>query len=324
MRSLAGVCQVKKITGKAPEEIQAIPRLMDALREQLTFARQSLPSSRCLPHAKLVELVQLAKSKVDSPVLRRFSAVQLIRLLQDGGIVKSIPLHQGVSAKVVRLYAVGFEPTDLAIPSAELLQAHMPEGVLCYFSAIELHELSTQPAPHYHIAQLRRASAKAEERVIGRSSVDRPLPLGTLEFSYGGVGHYVTRRDSTNLRSFQRRQLSPYCVVRVATIEQTLLDCLHRPHSVGGAAVVFEAWESAVKRALPEKIFDLANQIGDREMIRRAGYMLERFFPNTGAVERARQAVGPCLDEVLPSLLPGIPFSRINKAWGLRTPQGYE
>lgn len=310
--------------GKPLERLQVTAKLIDALREQLRIAHRWLPSSRCLPHPRLAELVRLAKGKVDSHALRRSSAIQLIQLLQDAGVVTPIPLQPGPTKGAIKLYSVGFEPYDVTIPAVELLQAYAPEGVLCYFSAIELHDLSTQPAPHYHVALKRAESKTTGVKAARQREADRPHPLGTKEFSSGGVDFYVTRRDATNLRAVQRRQLNPHCVVRVTTIEQTLLDCLHRPHSVGGASVVFEAWENAAQRVLPEKILALGNEIGDRALLRRVGYMLERFFPHAAAIAQARQEVGTLPDGVFPSLLPGIPFSHVNKKWGLRAPQAVE
>ena len=36
----------------------------------------------------------------------------------------------------------------------ELLQAYLPDGVVCYFSAINYYELTTQVVAHHHVARL--------------------------------------------------------------------------------------------------------------------------------------------------------------------------
>lgn len=303
------------------EGIQATAGLIDAFHDRLAASRQSLPSARCVSGSKLTSLALEARAALGSSILRKHSGAQLIRLLEDATVIRSIPLQPAPSKRSLKLYSIGFDPAGSTIPAAELLQAHVPDGVLCYFTAIELHGLSTQPAPHYHIAVKRTADPKRKDSFPKElASSDKPLPLGTLEFSAEGIGYYVTRRDPTNLLGVQRRQLNPYCVVRVTNLEQTLLDCLHRPHSAGGAAVVFEAWEQGLARTTPEKVLALAATLDDKTLLRRTGYMIERHAPQSGAIEEAKRLIGNIPQETLPTLLPGLPYQRANRAWGLRTP----
>lgn len=294
--------------------------LIDAFQARLTATRPSLPSVRCLSHARLTALLLEARDTLDSTFLRECSGVQLIHLLEKAAVIRPIPVQSAPSKKPARLYSVGFDPAGATIPAAELLQAHVPDGILCYFTAIELHGLSTQPPPHYHVA-LKRAPDPKRTPTMATPSSDKPLPLGTLEFSTEGVGYYLTRRGQDNLVGIQRRQLNPYCVVQVTTLEQTLLDCLHRPHSAGGAAVVFEAWEQGLARTSPDKVLALATTLGDPTLLRRTGYMIERFAPGSGTIETAKHLIGQTSPhETLPTLLPGIPYTRPDAAWGLRTP----
>ncbi len=309
-------------TSKEAKEagVLATAALIDAFQARLAAARPSLPSIRCLPHAKLVGLLLEARGTVDSTFLRECSGIQLIQLLEKAAVIRPLPLQPAPSKKPVRLYSVGFDPAGATIPAAELLQAHVPDGVLCYFTAIELHGLSTQPPPHFHVALKRPVDPKRTAPKTTSPS-DKPLPLGTLEFSSEGTGYYLTRRGQDNLIGIQRRQLNPYCVVQVTTLEQTLLDCLHRPHSAGGAAVVFEAWEQGLARTSPDKVLALATTLGDPTLLRRTGYMIERFAPGSGAIETARHLVGQMPPHApLPTLLPGIPYPRPDAVWGLRTP----
>lgn len=305
------------------EGIQAAAKLIDAFRDRLAAARPSLASVRCLSHSKLTELVLEAREFTDSSVLKECSGAQLIRLLEDAAVLREIPLQQPASSKRrIKIYSIGFDPTGPTIPAAELLQAHIPQGILCYFSAIELHGLSTQAAPHYHIAIKRAADSKYKRSLLNPPppSSDRPLPLGTLEFFAEGVGYYSTQRDLTNLQGIQRRQLNPYCTVKVTNLEQTLLDCLHRPHSAGGAAVVFEAWEQGLKRTSPKKVLTLAAKIGDKTLLRRTGYMLQLHVPQSDVINDAKQLISGIPQEVMPTLLPGLPYRNENEEWGLRTP----
>ncbi|CTP90125.1 hypothetical protein XTPLMG728_2461 [Xanthomonas translucens pv. poae] len=305
-------------TAKA-QGVQAVTALIDAFHQRLAASTQSLASSRCLSHADLFALVLQARDACDSPVLRRYSGIRLIELLQDAAVVQPIPLTPAPAKKTVRLYAIGSNPIA-TIPPAELLQAHVPSGILCYFTAIDLHALSTQPAPHHHIARTAAPKQKTAPSQETPSS-DSPLPLGVAEFLVEGVTCYLTRRDSSNLLGTQRRRLNPYCVATVTTLEQTLLDCLHRPHSCGGPSVVFEAWETGLKRTTTEKLLALARRIGDSTLLRRAGYMIEHYGSDTTALpEMKRLTEDFFAADTTPTLLPGIPYEHIDATWGLRTP----
>lgn len=282
-----------------------------------------MPSSRCLSRTQLIELALKARDVTQDTTIRSVSGSQLIRRLEQAALIHPIPLTCPAGARKVRLYAAGFTATLPIIPPAELLQVHVPNGVLCYFSAIELHELSTQPAPHYHVAILKTPLTNAKPGASTPSTGYRPPPLGTLQFQAEGVDYYLTRRDPALLPGIQRRQLNPYCVVRVTTLEQTLLDGLHRPRSVGGAAIVFEAWERGLQRTTPDKIVALARRIDDDLLLRRVGCMIEHYTPDAPVLHALEQDIVPFdvdAPSELPSLLPGLPYARINARWGLREP----
>ncbi len=304
------------------EGVQAIAKLIECFLDLLAASRQSLPSVRCLYHSTLIGILDAARELVDSPTIRAYSGTGLVQLLEDSKVIQEIPVERGVSPRNPRLYSVGFGPSATAIPAAELLQAYVPDGVLCYFTAIELHGLSTQPAPHYHVATFRStASGRADSGWQAAASSNRQPPLGTLEFTAEGIGYYRTSRDRSNLVGIQRRQLNPYCVVRVTNLEQTLLDCLHRPRSAGGPPIVFEAWERGLERATPGKVLALAMKIGDETQIRRVGYMIERFAPLSPAIQDVRRLIdGFRQQDSYPTLLPGIAYSHESGEWGLRTP----
>lgn len=303
-------------------DAHAVTELLDAFRKKLLKARPSLPSSRCISRSTLIELALEARESTSLPVLRKCSGSKLISLMEEAAVVQPIPLESDDFKTKAHLYSVGFGVADIAIPPAEMLQAHVPNGIACYFTAIELHGLSTQPSPQYHIATLRTPKTKLGAlRPRTHASADRPLPLGVLQFCTGGIPCYLTQRDPANLIGVQRRQLNPYCVVRLTTLEQTLLDCLHRPQSAGGAAVIFEAWEQGLKRTTPKKVMQLAEKIGDEVLLRRASFMIERFAPGAHVLDEAKRLIGQIEPERdIPSLLPGIAFRHVDSVWGLRTP----
>jgi predicted transcriptional regulator of viral defense system len=146
--------------------------------------------------------------------------------------------------------------------------------------------------------------------------------MGSAQFRINGLTYYVTRRDPKGVQQTQRRQLNPYCRVTVTGLEQTLLDCLHRPGSSGGASVVFEAWAAGMERSTPERIVELAKKIGDPLLLRRTGYMIAQYEPTSPVLTELLKQIGDesHAPELMPSLLPGIPYQQVNSTWLLRTP----
>jgi predicted transcriptional regulator of viral defense system len=139
--------------------------------------------------------------------------------------------------------------------------------------------------------------------------------LGQWQFTVQGLRYYLTSRDPRYLQAFQTRYLDDKCWYKVTTLEQTLIDTLHRPMNCGGPAAVFEAWETAVERMDVTKLVGLLNQIKDRRLFQRAGYLLEAHGID-GVLPLADEDVG----EPPVPLFAGIPFTRHSKRWGLLIP----
>ena len=279
-----------------------------------------LPSTRCVSHASLVPLIQQTQERLHAPTFRKHSAINIIRILESAELLRPLPLDPPeAGGKAVRLYVLGFNGSWQ--PSAlEALQAYRPAGVLCYFSALELHGLTTQPTPHYHLALFRPDPNPSSSEAKFDSS-GRPPPLGIAAFSMDGVCCLLTGRDPKNLQGIQRRRLNPQCIVRVTTLEQTLLDCLHRPGSVGGAAAVFEAWETGVPKVKVDQLWMLLDAIGDTNLIRRTGYMLEHHQGDPALINRIRSVLALRRSDGPPaSLLPSIPYTNTANDWHLKTP----
>lgn len=304
--------------------IQAAAALIEAFGSVLSTSKSSLPSSRCLSRPDLVDLVAKSQDVTNLPLLRKYSATGLIKLLEDAAVVRAVPLAPlNPKVRPDRLFMVGLVGQMETLDAAELLQVHVPQGILCYFTAIELHGLTTQPAPHHHIARLRKAGQPSTQVVVADlHGEERTFSLGSPQFAVDGLTYYLTQRDPNGLRQTQRRQLNPHCTVTVTGLEQTLIDCLHRPNSAGGAAVVFEAWEAGLKRTTPERLMELANKIGDPLLLRRVGYMVTQLQPDAPILRPLREQVSSDIHalQAIPSLLPGIPYTHEDSAWGLRTP----
>jgi predicted transcriptional regulator of viral defense system len=213
----------------------------------------------------------------------------------------------------------------------ELLQAYLPDGVVCYFSAISYYELTTQVVAHHHVARLNPPktkksleSVKTTEPELAGEAVERN-PLGTEIFRFEDVDYYSNKRDASLVPGIQFRVVSPRCWLRITTLEQTLLDVLMQPVRCGGEAVALEAWETGVKQIDADRMAEHLAKIQRDDLDRRVGAVLEMIGANFAAstlgrrlkAVRDRLAAQPVLE--IP-LLAGFEFTESSKTWKVRIP----
>lgn len=309
----------------ASQEQDPFQLIIAGLSERLAKPSESLPSVRCLSKSALVGIINETARTLRIPASRIPSGVQAVNRLLKARLIQSMPFDD-VSPRIGknRLFAVGLGTDVGSIHPLELLQAQVPAGIVCYMTALEVHGLTTQPTTHHHIARLETAPTRLlarPEQIAARSRPDvaegtrvhATKSLGQWQFTYQGLRYYLTFREPQLLRVSQVRYLNDKSWFRVTTLEQALLDTLHRPVHCGGPAVVFEAWSAALEKIDSSKMLGLLDQIGDPWLSRRAGYMLERIGIECGA------ATAPDDDAAI-SLLSGIPYSTLDTRWNVFVP----
>jgi hypothetical protein len=233
----------------------------------------------------------------------------------------------------------GNQPTDVA----EILQAYLPRGVLCYSSALRFYHLTSQSFSFQHIADVVTASADGapdrkalaaqpeQPSVHARRAEMSPGPakprnsLGVLRFVFDGIACYTTRRHPRTVPGIQERILSPRARLRITTFEQTLLDTLHKPFYCGGPAIVFEAWHQHPERLNQPTLAQLLAAIGHDPLARRTGLMLENleYALEPGLAGFMADVLGRIdrkEERLLLPLLPGLPYTSRNEKWMLLVP----
>jgi hypothetical protein len=296
------------------------------LAERLAAPTDELPGTRCLSRPTLTQILGEILASLNRAGFRDTSAATLIDQLVLGGIATPVPLdHPRGARQRYHLYAMGLGLGVDKLHPIELLQAAVPAGIVCYFGALQVYELTTQSPSQYHIARRvgtpsPRTAPTDPDYVPGLGSAVSPR-LGTQMFVRQGVPYYSTRRDARWLRATQVRYLNDKSRFNVTTLEQTLIDTVHRPASCGGPSVVLEAWDNASEQYNAERLAVLLREIDDSYLTRRVGYLLEMLgHPVEGELSNvldvARQTVlrSP-LDRAL--LFPGIPYTRLDTRWGL-------
>ncbi len=151
---------------------------------------------------------------------------------------------------------------------------------------------------------------------------NNPPPMGTLLFHQDGIPYYVSKRDHQLVPGIQTVTVSPHFMVRVTTLEQTLLDTLHRPWSCGGPTVVFEAWEQGAPRMDESRMGAYLQRVASSDLYRRVGYMLEQqahAITDACLAKGIHDAKASFAAKPAPPipLLPHVPQQDLNRDWGL-------
>ena len=291
------------------------------LANRLQEPDENLHSVRVVSEVTLKRLCRDVAGEIDTPKSSRPAGPAMVRHLVESGLARQLPVEvSGKPTGKTRIYALGFGAQRMAPAPVEILQAAEPGGVACYFAAIDFYELTTQLPTYHHVAVPTEYNTPlALEPVIG-ASADRTEGgerLGTLMFRYDGVPYYRTHRDARLLPGVQRRRFG-YSIIRITTLEQTLLDTLHHPASCGGAAVIFEAWETAWERINQDRLADYLGSIKHGPLRRRVGCICDRL--GLDRTRRLKEFLDKLKGEVsgdtpVVTLLKGIDGQELNSDW---------
>jgi len=315
-------------------------RVLSALIDRLTVPSEIHPSVRWISETRLKSLLIAVRDDLDIAGKATLTGGLLLEGLCQSGLAHALEIADvPPGQKPLRIYRVGMGGSH-GITPLELLQAVKPGQVACYFSALEFHELTTQVAPHHHTARLEavidRGSAWMEPgpgsalpghrdgdpSVLG-GSTRRDRALGTLLFHHEGVPYYCTRRDRALVPAVQWVYVSAETMVHITSLEQTLLDTLHRPWICGGPAVVYEAWERGAARLQGEGLAACLRAIDRPTLCRRVGYMLNHcgcHMDSPALADVLRNARESAAVEPMLPLLMGVPWSSIDSEWNVGVP----
>jgi hypothetical protein len=256
----------------------------------------------------------------------------VIEQLKRMGWIHSIKVQSPNDAELIDFLLLDMEAgKGEPIYPLELLQAYLPDGVVCYFSAINYYELTTQVVAHHHVARLNPPRAKKSLATVDATEPEpageavKRNPLGTEIFHFEDVGYYLNKRDASLVPGIQFRVVSPRCWLRITTLEQTLLDALMQPVRCGGEAVALEAWETGVKQIDADRMAEHLAKIQRDDLDRRVGAVLEMFgadFAASTLGHRLNEVRDRLMTQDVPEipLLAGFEFPEQNKTWKVRTP----
>jgi hypothetical protein len=307
---------------------------LKALSDKLAEPTSILPTVRCLTHTTLAKIVQeirrttLPSTFPNTPEILK----HLINIGWAFPVKIDVPSATATPSKEFYLLDISAaHGTD--VDPLELLQAYRPDGIICYFSALTYHSLTTQLPTHHHIAVLNKAPKvqKSYYQIRNKDNFEEPVistkkaSLGELLFAYQGIPCYLTKRLPARLIGFQTRIIGPRTHLRITTLEQTLLDTFHKPLYCGGTPVVFEAWAEGISRFDEDLLNNYLLKINSPLLLRRLGAMFDLIDYTPSNTLKITLEKGLELDEQNNSLaniplLPGIAFPSLNAKWQVTTP----
>ena len=287
-------------------------------------------STRCISRSLLLKHLGRIRDELQFPGYKRIARNKILLHLERSKIVQSIEtIAPSPNETKKEFYLLGLTSNKSNVDPIDLLQALEPKGVICYFTALEFYGLTTQLPSHHHIAKLAERPNEQKEKTgysTEPSSENRLFdPLGKKAFIYEGTPYYVTNRTKNLVPGVKERYLNEKTKFRITTLEQTILDTLHKPLSCGGPSVVFEAWENAIEEIKDETILEYLSKIDNPALSRRVGYMLDIMNYEIGNglhtfLESVKNAAKENDTAAPIPLLPGLNYNQINHEWLVRVP----
>lgn len=229
----------------------------------------------CISYKALNKEITDIKNNLCLPELKRTTNSNLILHMINASVIHEINLDY--SKDNLRYFYIGLKKDMATLDPIELLSAFCPDGVLCFFSAMQYYELTTQFSPYYHIAKVNYTKIAPKQF----QNIDQNGPEETIRskngikyFSYKSTPYYLTNRNIKTIPGnkiifFKGREY------KIVTLEQLLIDCLLYPLKSGGFSVINEVWETASRYLKQSEILKILTEINRNDINQKTGYMLD-------------------------------------------------
>ncbi len=291
------------------------------------------PTVRCWSKSGLITVLVEIRNQEKDHLLTTFPHGEaILEHLQKTGLVSRVEVEAASPSASTDFYLLDFDGTSpREVDPLELLQAFKPEGIICYFSALSYYGLTTQIASQHHIATLSKPSSTPatrndsdQEETSTAGGVKRN-PLGQKAFTFQEVPFFWTRRTPSKLVGIQTREKAPRTRFRITTLEQTLLDTLHRPFPCGGLSVILEAWEKGSRTMDEQRLAEHLAAMAHTDTYRRVGALLDLMgtpapSPLKTRLDEIKNGMPRPSPESRIPLLPGIDFPSTNETWQVGVP----
>jgi predicted transcriptional regulator of viral defense system len=164
---------------------------------------------------------------------------------------------------------------------------------LSYYSALDIHEMTTQPLMTIYISTSRR---RKQAKVLG----------ATFRFVY---------TNPSKLWGIDEIWVKPAEKAKVSDLERTIIDCLDNPKLCGGISEVAKGLWKKREELDYAKLVRYVDRFGSKAVAKRLGFLLELYRLGDNVIPKLKNFVTPTfilLDPSLPAK------GKYQSAWRLR------
>lgn len=126
---------------------------------------------------------------------------------------------------------------------------------IAYNSALQLHNLITQPSLKEYIVSTQRVQPKA--------------------LLIQGVPFEVMYLNPERFFGYQKTWINDHDKVYCSDIEKTLIDCLEKPQHAGGIEGIVKAIDMAARSIRPDRLLAYAEKFHNQAVMKRMGFIME-------------------------------------------------
>ena len=151
-----------------------------------------------------------------------------------------------------------------------------------YFSALQTHELTTQPS-------------LVEQIVVNKQYRPSKMEVRGVKFQF--IYHKETR-----FFGFKNTWIDDFNKIIVSDLEKTLLDCLYKPEHAGGIIEIAKALHKAKEKLNFDKLSKYIDEFDAQSVIKRLGFLLDGFIINPSFTEKLATKLSGSYIRLDPSL----------------------
>lgn len=166
-------------------------------------------------------------------------------------------------------YIIPFEADpDTFMPEWHLLAKYLVGDAghyIGYYSAMQLHDLITQPS-------------LKEQIVVSRQVAPSEILIKNISFQF--IYH-----NEKHFFGYKKMWVDSFNKVQCSDLEKTIVDCLFKPNYAGGIVEVAKAINLSRGKINYEKLLKYIKQFNSQAVIKRLGFLLEMLEINTNITD---------------------------------------
>jgi predicted transcriptional regulator of viral defense system len=170
-------------------------------------------------------------------------------------------------------YVIPFEQDpETFMPDWHLLPQYLvndAEYYIGYFSALQIHSLTTQP--------------NLKEQIV----VNKQIKPSTLLVK--GVPFQFIYHNEEHFFGDKKTWIDSFNKVQCSDLEKTFIDCLFKPQYAGGITEIAKAIHKSKEKTDYNKLLDYAKRFNSQAVIKRLGFLLELLEIQNSVIDKLQK-----------------------------------